>query len=72
MEALLAGEQGVPTGYRSGEPLARITAFYDRLSKGASDAAAGDHVAEIRIVDIDTGAHIDVGVDLAAKRFVKL
>jgi hypothetical protein len=69
LAALLAAEQGMPSTFRSGESGARIATFYDRLAKVAKTGAT--RVADVRIVDIDTGANISISVDVNDRRYVR-
>jgi len=70
LTALLAAAQGLPSTFRSGEPGARIAAFYDRLAKGSAKSGSSS-VAEVRFVDIDTGANISIGVDISERKYVR-
>jgi len=71
LAALLAAERGMPSTFRSGEPGARIAAFYDRLAKVAAKAGGASRVADVRFVDIDTGANISISVDLNDRKYVR-
>lgn len=71
LAALIAAEQGLPSTFRSGEPGARIAAFYDRLARASANASQPSRVAEVRFVDIDTGANLSIGVDVNDARYVK-
>jgi hypothetical protein len=70
LEALFAAEQGLPSSCRSGEPGARIAAFYDRLAKRVANEQSG-RLGEVRMVDIDTGANMRMSVDLIERRYVR-
>jgi hypothetical protein len=68
--ALVEAQHGMPASFRSGEPGARITTFYDRLAQRAA-AEERRRVGEVRIVNIDTGGNIRIAVDLEARRYVR-
>jgi hypothetical protein len=68
IEAMLAAEQGLPATFRRGEPEARIAAFYGRLAK-QSGADAQQGIAEIRFVDMNTGADLQLAVDIEGRRY---
>lgn len=67
LEALLAAEQGLPATFRRSEPEARISAFYDRLSRQEDDGDAG--TTEVKFVDMSSGANLTLGVDIAQRRY---
>lgn len=69
IEALMAGEQGLPSTFRRGEPEARVAAFFDRLAKRRRVEA--DDSVEVRLVDMDTGANLRVPIDVRARAYMK-
>ncbi len=69
IDALLAAEQGLPATFRRGEPEARVTAFFDRLARSIEESAGA--TTEVRFVDMNSGANLVLGVDIAAKRYSK-
>jgi Domain of unknown function (DUF4338) len=71
LSALINAEQGQPSAFRSGEPEARVAAFYDRLAKNAAEVAQPTRTAEVRFVDIDTGANLSISVDINERRYVR-
>jgi hypothetical protein len=68
LEALIAAEQGIPSTFRRGEPEARVSAFYDRMSKHV-ESKTGDNFMEVRMVDTNTGANFQVSVDVKGRRY---
>ncbi|HLL01303.1 MAG TPA: Druantia anti-phage system protein DruA [Myxococcaceae bacterium] len=66
--ALVKAEEGLPASFRSGEPEARLAAFYDRLSRRARADLAAD-IVEVRFVDMDTGQNFQLRVDVASRQY---
>lgn len=71
IEALLSAERGLPSSFRDGEPTARISAFFDRLSKMVSEQRQNDTTARVRLVDMDTGSNKELSVDIDERRYIK-
>jgi hypothetical protein len=69
LEALFEADQGQSSSFRGGEPGVRIATFYDRLAKHEATGDKG-RIAEVRVVDIDTGASMRVAVDLKDRKYV--
>jgi len=70
LQALYAAQQGLPATFRSGEPGARVSAFFDRLAVRAARSAPHEF-AEIRCVDMETGTNLRAGVDVARRVYLR-
>ena len=69
LAALAASEQGMPSEFRRGEPEGRIGAFLDQLAR--LHPPPEDELV-VRLVDIDTGENLRVGVDIANCTYIKV
>lgn len=69
LAALAAAEQGMPSEFRRGEPEGRIGAFLDQLAR--LHPASEDELV-VRLVDMDTGENLRVGVDIANRTYIKV
>jgi hypothetical protein len=69
VQALIAAEQGLPSGFQRGEPEARIASFINKLAKSHGDLAAENEV-QVRLVDRDGGGSMTVTVDVANRRYI--
>jgi len=71
LEALLGAQVGGP-GARSGEPAARIAAFFDRLARIARrEWLATPSAPQVQVLDMDAGHRVVLGVDVETGSFVR-
>lgn len=71
LEALLGALVGGPTA-RSGEPAARIAAFYDRLARIARrEWLATPSSAQVQVLDMEAGQKVVLGVDVETGSYVR-
>jgi Druantia protein DruA len=70
LQALYSAQQGLPATFRSGEPGARVSAFFDRLAVRAARNAPHEF-AEIRCVDMETGTNLRAGIDVVRRVYLR-
>ncbi|WP_430912161.1 hypothetical protein [Methylobacterium sp. sgz302541] len=71
LEALLGAQVG-GTSARSGEPRARIAAFFDRLARIARrEWLATPSAPQVQVLDMDAGQRVVLGVDVDTGSFVR-